>query len=65
MPTPNDIEDIELSGEAKPPWWRRAVSYTLNRIADRIQFGAGQRIRTQPGEGRALAREARERLRGI
>lgn len=60
MPTPNDIEDEELIGEEKPPWWRRAVSYTLNRLADRLQYGRGNRVRTQRGEGRALAREGRD-----
>ena len=59
MPNPNDIEDEELLGEQKPPWWRRAVSYTLNRLADRLQYGKGNRVRTQPGQGRALAAEGR------
>lgn len=62
MVTPNDVEDIELDGEQKPSWWRRAVAYTLRRIADRLQFGRGQRVRTQQGQGRALAREGRENL---
>lgn len=60
MVTPSDIEDEELLGEQKPPWWRRAVSYTLNRLADRLQYGRGNRVRTTRGEGRALAREGRE-----
>lgn len=63
MPTPNDIDDVELSGEERPPWWRRAVAYTVNRIADRLQYGRGQRVRTTPGQGRALAREGRDILR--
>ena len=60
MPAPSDIEDVELTGETKPPWWRRAVSYTLNRLADRLQYGAGNRSRTSQGEGRALAAEGRD-----
>jgi len=60
VPAPNDIEDVELTGEVKPPWWRRAVSYTLNRLADRLQYGRGNRTRTSQGEGRALASEGRD-----
>lgn len=63
MPTPNDLEDEELVGEQKPPWWRRAVAYTFRRLADRVQYGRGQRVRTARGEGRALAREGRDILR--
>lgn len=64
MPNPNDIEDEELLGEQRPPWWRRAVSYTLNRLADRLQYGKGNRVRTQAGEGRALATEGRNIVLG-
>lgn len=60
MPAPSDIEDEELTGEKKPPWWRRAVSYTLNRLADRLQYGRGNRVRTNTGQGRALAAEGRD-----
>jgi hypothetical protein len=66
MPPPSDEEDEELPGEVeetRPPWWRRAVAYSLRRVADRLQFGRGARVRTERGEGRALAREARENLR--
>jgi hypothetical protein len=59
MIQPGDVEDEELDGEQKPSWWRRAVAYTLRRIADRVQYGRGQRVRTQRGEGRALARAGR------
>lgn len=62
MVVPNDIEDVELEGEQRPSWWRRAVAYTLRRLADRVQYGRGARVRTQRGQGRALAREGRQLL---
>jgi hypothetical protein len=60
VPAPNDVDDEELTGEQRPPWWRRAVSYTLNRLADRLQYGRGNRVRTNAGQGRALASEGRD-----
>ena len=50
--------------QRKPAWWRRAIAYSVRRLADSIQFGRGARQRTQPGEGRNLAREARGRITG-
>jgi hypothetical protein len=64
VPPPNDVDDVELPGEQRPPWWRRAVAYTLRRLSDRLQYGRGSRVRTSQGEGRALAREGREILTG-
>ena len=50
--------------QRKPAWWRRAVAYSARRLADRVQFGRGARQRTQAGEGRNLAAEARGRITG-
>lgn len=65
MPIPNNAVDNELpsptrrraqAGGFRPAWWRRAVGYGLNRLADVV--GGGGR-RTPRGEGRALLRERR------
>jgi hypothetical protein len=52
------------AAQRKPAWWRRAVAYSVRRLADSIQFGRGARQRTTPGEGRNLAQEARRRITG-
>jgi hypothetical protein len=64
MPNPNSARDSEIPaptraaariGGFRPAWWRRAVSYGLNRLADNL---SGTR-RTPLGQGRQLLRERR------
>lgn len=66
MVTPNTSIDTELPSptrqEAQPgrstdSWLRRAASYGVRRLADKISGGGRQN--TQSGEGRSLLRERR------
>ena len=64
MVSPNSSRDSEIPtptrrranmGGFRPSWWKRAVSYGLNSVADSL---SGNR-RTPIGTGRALIRERR------
>lgn len=65
MPIPNSSRDLEIPtptrrianrGGDRPAWWRRAVAFGLNRLADSVSGGPR---RTTTGQGRELIRERR------
>jgi hypothetical protein len=73
MVAPNTSVDSELpsptrrearGGTSVAPWWKRAASYGVRRLADSV--GGSGRQNTSAGEGRSLLRERRAvRLRAI